>query len=30
MTTTKSSGDGFKASVAWFLMFALFVMVKNR
>ena len=30
MTTTKSSGDGFKASVAWCLMFALFVMVKNR
>ena len=30
MTTTKSSGDGFKASVAWCLMFALFVMVENR
>ena len=30
LTTTKSSGDGFKASVAWCLMFALFVIVKNR
>ena len=30
MITTKSSGNGFKASVAWRLMFAFFVMVKNR